>query len=146
MKSAWMSEQGKDLLTKGEYTQTIEMTEKQNVNLNLLAYKAGYSNPKEMLETMIGDLTGWGETSPCPETMRQWYADAHEESLKTYHFRFYLYNYDYNMEHLNDMLSDMNQFEEDYQNYLDESDGMITEPWERGLEVAREIYNEGGFN
>ena len=32
-----------------------------------------------------------------------------------------------------------------YQNYLDESDGMITEPWEHCLEVAREIYNEGGF-
>lgn len=65
--------------------------------------------------------------------------------MKTYHFRFYLYNYDYNMEHLNDMLSDQGQFEEDYQNYIDESEGMITESWERCLEIAKEIYREGGF-
>lgn len=145
MKNAWLTEKDNDLRTKGEYAVIAEITEKQSVNLNLLAYKAGYSSPKELLETMIGDLTGWGEASPCPEAMRQWYADAHQKTLETYYFRFYLYNYDYNMEHLNDMLSDMGQFEEDYQNYLDESDGMITEPWERCLEVAREIYNEGGF-
>lgn len=146
MKSAWLTEQAQDLQTKGKHAVIAEMTEKQAVNLNLLAYKAGYSSPKEMLETMIGDLTGWGETSPCQESMRKWYEDAHQKTLETYYFRFYLYNYDYNMEHLNDMLTDMGQFEEDYQNYLDESDGMITEPWERCLEVAREIYKEGGFN
>ena len=49
------------------------------------------------------------------------------------------------MEHLNDMLSDQGQFEEDYQNYIDESEGMITESWERCLEIAKEIYREGGF-
>lgn len=146
MKSAWLTEQANDLRTKGKHAVIAEMTEKQAVNLNLLAYKAGYSSPKELLEMMIGDLTGWGETSSCPEAMRQWYMDAHGESLETYYFRFYLYNYDYNMEHLNDMLTDMGQFEEDYQNYIDESGGMITEPWERCLEVAREIYEEGGFN
>ena len=145
MKNAWLTEQDNDLQTKGEYAVIAEMTEKQSVNLNLLAYKAGYSSSKELLETMIGDLTGWGETSHCPESMRKWYADVHQKTLETYYFRFYLYNYDYNMEHLRDMLSDQGQFEEDYQNYLDESDGMITEPWERCLEVAKEIYNAGGF-
>ena len=53
MKNAWLTEQDNDLRTKGEYAVIAEMTEKQSVNLNLLAYKAGYSSPKELLETMI---------------------------------------------------------------------------------------------
>ena len=58
MKSAWLTEQANDLRTKGKHAVIAEMTEKQSVNLNLLAYKAGYSSPKELLEMMIGDLTG----------------------------------------------------------------------------------------
>lgn len=57
-KNAWEREQEKDLVSKGRYTETVEMTEKQDINLRLMAYKAGYSSPKELLETMIGDLTG----------------------------------------------------------------------------------------
>ena len=118
MKNAWLTEQANDLRVSRSFPR---LPRALLVNLNLLAYKAGYSSPKELLDTMIGDLTGWGETSPCPESMRKWYADAHQKTLETYYFRFYLYNYDYNMEHLNDMLTDMGQFEEDYQNYIDET-------------------------
>ncbi|MBS6954897.1 MAG: hypothetical protein KH230_16900 [Enterocloster asparagiformis] len=147
MKNAWLTEQDKDLRTKGEYTADVEMTEKQAINLNLLAYKAGYSSPKELLETMIGDLTGVGETSPCPGAMRQWYAYAHEEALKTYRFRFYLYNYDYTVEHLRKMLADMNIFVTEYQEYCDTcaDEDLEGEPWERCLEVTKEICEEGGF-
>ena len=71
MKNAWLTEQDNDLRTKGEYAVIAEMTEKQSVNLNLLAYKAGYSSPKELLETMIGDLTGMGRDKPLPGVYAQ---------------------------------------------------------------------------
>lgn len=147
MKNAWLTEQANDLRTKGEHAVIAEMTEKQSVNLNLLAYKAGYSNPKEMLETMIGDLTGWGETSPCPESMRKWYEEAHQKTLETYYFRFYLYNYDYTVEHLHEMLADMNIFTTEYQGYCDicADEEREEEPWERCLEVTKEICEVGGY-
>lgn len=147
MKNALLTEQDNDLRTKGEYAVIAELTEKQAVNLNLLAYKAGYSNSKELLETIIGDLTGWGETSPCPESMRQWYAYAHEEALKTYRFRFYLYNYDYTVAQLHEMLADMNIFVAEYQEYCDTcaDEDREGEPWERCLEVTKEICEAGGY-
>lgn len=147
MKNAWLTEQANDLRTKGEHAVIAEMTEKQSVNLNLLAYKAGYSSPKELLEMMIGDLTGWGETSSSPESMRKWYTDAHQKTLETYYFRFYLYNYDYTVEHLRKMLTDMNIFVTEYQEYCDTcaDEDLEGEPWERCLEVTKEICEEGGF-
>ncbi len=145
MKSAYDREEEKDTETKGDYMVTVEMTEKQAINLSLLAYQAGYDSTAGLLEAMIRDITGWGGETGAKDDIDDWYEKTHKSMRLKNYFRFYLYNYGYNMEHLHEMLSNQGQFEEDYQNYLDESDGMITESWERCLEVVKEIYEAGGY-
>ena len=148
MENAYEHEMERDLETMGQYMAVANLTEKQDVNLRLIAYKAGYSSPSDLLATIIRDITGWGgQGSPCAELLRSWYDNAHEEAKKTYYFRFYLYNYDYEMDDLEEMLSDMNIFVSDYQKYCDKcaDEDLLDEPWERCLEVAKEILEVGGY-
>lgn len=135
----------KDLETMGECEITVDMTRKQEANLRLLAYEVGYDNPADLLNDMIRDLTGWGGNTGYTDGMDRWYEKTYKDRRLRNYFRRYLYENNYNMASLNEMIEDQKWFDIAYQGYLDDSGNMLTDSRERCLELVKEIYEAGGY-
>lgn len=133
-----------DLETMGEYEVTVAMTKKQDKELRLLAYEAGYDNPADLLNDMIRDLTGWGGNTGYTDGMNRWYKKTYSGKLLRNYFRHYLYE-NCDMDRLNEMIQTPEEFEVEYQWYLKESRNMLMDSRERCLEVVKEIYEAGGY-
>lgn len=135
----------KDLETMGECEITVDITQKQDRNLRLLAYEVGYENPEDLLSDMIRDLTGWGENTGYTDGMDRWYEKTYKNQRLQKYFRHYLYENNYNMASLNEMIEDQKWFEVAYQGYLEDSGNMLMDSRERCLELIKEIYEAGGY-
>lgn len=134
----------KDLETMGECEITVDMTQKQDRNLRLLAYEVGYENPEDLLSDMIRDLTGWGENTGYTDGMDRWCEKTYKNQRLQNYFRHYLYE-NCDMDRLNEMIQTPEEFEVEYQWYLKESRNSLTDSRERCLELVKEIYEAGGY-
>lgn len=135
----------RDLETMGECEVTVDMTRKQDSELRLLAYEAGFDNPADLLNDMIRDLTGWGGNAGYTDGMDRWYDKTYKDQRLKNYFRRYLYANHYNMASLNEMIEDQKWFEVAYQGYLEDSGNMLMDSRERCLELIKEIYEAGGY-
>lgn len=138
-----MQEQREDLATKKALEFKLELTNKQAANLELRALKAGFHSGAELLESFIGDLTGWSTNGSDEERMAdEWYERAFGMSTEFYaFFRYHCYNYEYHIDDLIESLEDEDLFDEFYQEYVDENS------WNKSLtlqskEECRKVIEE----
>lgn len=121
----------------------ISLTDKEHNNLKLLAYKAGFGNAGELLSSFVGDLTGWLHSNGSDERdlADQWYERAF--GCFIVYFRYFLFNNDYGLNEMNDMIEDAEFFEEIYKDYKDEYDGQELQSKDDCLKELREIVKVG---
>lgn len=138
-----MQEQREDLATKKALEFKLELTDKQSANLELKALKAGFRSGAELLESFIGDLTGWSTNGSDEERMAdEWYERAFGMSTEFYaFFRYHCYNYEYHVDDLIESLEDEDFFDELYEEYVNENS------WNRSItlqskEECRKVIEE----
>lgn len=131
MKGHWMlvsKEYKEDFSTKKIREDVkISLTDKEYINLKLLAYKAGFRTPGDLLSSFVGDLTGWHRNgSDESELAEMWFERTFGESEDHSNFIHYLYNNDFTLGDMTELLYDEDYFEDVYENYMDENKGKKT--------------------
>lgn len=122
----------------------INLTDKKYSNLKLMAYKAGFKSAGEFLSSFVGDLTGWQSNGSDERDLAdQWYDRAFGMSEYYENFRYYLYNYDCDLDTMKQMLDDADYFEEVYAEYKDEAGTKEIESKESCLAVLKELIDKG---
>lgn len=67
-----------DLATKSDVSMTLQLTDKQYEALLHYTFKAGLKRPEELLESFIGDLSGWHRNgSDEEEKADEWFQRAY---------------------------------------------------------------------
>lgn len=135
-----VQEQNDDLKTKGDKGVHVEMTDKEYSMMTLLALKVGFKSAGQLLESLVGDLSGWHTNgSDESDLADQWFDRAFGiwEETKSY-FRYYLFNYDINVEEL---LEDEDYFEEVYNEYLEEDENKEHDSKEECLAIIKELQD-----
>lgn len=118
----------------------LSLTNKQYSNLKLKAYQAGFKNPGDFIQSFIGDLTGWASNGSDERDLAgQWYERAHGMSDFYYYFRHFLFNYDYNLMMISELLVDEDYFEGVYDEYAEQAWGKDVQSREECLELLKEI-------
>lgn len=118
----------------------ISLTNKQHSNLKLKAYQAGFKNPGDFIQSFIGDLTGWASNGSDERDLAgQWYERAHGMSDFYYYFRHFLFNYDYNLMMISELLVDEDYFEGVYDEYAEQAWGKDVQSREECLELLKEL-------
>lgn len=120
-----------------------ELTDKQYSNLTLMALRAGLHNAKELIQSIIGDLTGWqGNGSDEEYFASLWYERTYAVTLDSFMpWRYHVYNYDYDVQELSEYPEAL---EEAYRQYGEECrcHGVDPESWEEILKVNQELLQE----
>lgn len=137
----YMQEQREDVKTvsiRGDIT--ISLTDKQYSNLKLKAYKAGFKTPGDFIQSFVSDLTGWcSNGSDERDLADQWYERAHGMSEFYYYFHYFLFNYDYNLVMMSELLVDEDYFEGVYEEYTEQAWGQNVQSREECLELLKEL-------
>lgn len=138
-----IKEQNEDLKTnKIREDLQISLTDKEFSNLKLMAYKSGFKSAGGLLSSFVGDLTGWHSNgSDERDLASQWYDRAFGMWIN--YFRYHLFNYDYDLDSIKDMLDDTNYFDEVYEEYSSENRGKHLESKEACLKLLKEIADNG---
>ena len=122
----------------------IALTDEQYSNLKLKAYKAGFKNPGDFIQSFVADLTGWcSNGSDERDLAGQWYERAYGMSEFYYFFHYFLYNYDYDLESMSEMLENDEYFNEVYDEYLEEAYGKDVQSKEECVQLLKEIVECG---
>ena len=81
-----------------------ELTEKQYSDLTLMGLHAGLHNAKELIQSIIGDLTGWQGNGSDEEYFGSlWYERTYAVTLDSFMpWRYHVYNYDYDIQELSE--------------------------------------------
>lgn len=118
-----MKQQREDFDTKKILDFKLNLTNKQASNLEIMALKAGFHSGAELLESFIGDLTGWSTNGSDEERIaEEWYERAFGMSTEYYaFFRYHCYNYGYSEDDLIWSLDDEDIFDEVYNDYVSEN-------------------------
>lgn len=108
--------QNEDYTTKKQRDMKIATTDVQDSNLTVLAYRCGFKNSDELIESLIGDLTHWHSNGSDEKLIaREWLNRAFGNSLNTmYYFREYLLEFEINID---DILNDKEKFDSAYKKY-----------------------------
>lgn len=137
----YMQEQREDVKTvsiRGDIT--ISLTDKQYSNLKLKAYKAGFKTPGDFIQSFVSDLTGWcSNGSDERDLADQWYERTHGMSEFYYYFHYFLFNYDYNLVMMSELLVDEDYFEGVYEEYTEQAWGQNVQSREECLELLKEL-------
>ncbi|KJR47384.1 hypothetical protein UF75_2228 [Desulfosporosinus sp. I2] len=122
----------------------VSLTDKEYSSLKLLAYKAGFKSAGELLSSFVGDLTDWHTNgSDESDLASEWYERAFGMSEHYTNFIHYLYNHDYTLEDIADMLEDEDYFEDVYERYIDENEGKTNQTREECINVIKELIDKG---
>ncbi|OEH86077.1 hypothetical protein BHU72_14605 [Desulfuribacillus stibiiarsenatis] len=145
MLSDYAQKQREDLNTKANREDIkISLTDKEYSNLKLMAYKAGFRDAGELISSFVGDLTGWQSNgSDERDKANEWYERAFGTSEYHSNIRHYLYDNDYSLDDMNDLLEDEDYFEEIYQAYISENSRMNNESKEQCLQTLKDIVSKG---
>ncbi len=140
-----VEEQNEDLKTKSDKGVNVEMTEKEYSNMTSLALKVGFKSVSQLLESFVGDLTGWHTNgSDESDLADQWYDRAFGIWSETYdYFRHYIYNYDIDIDAA---AEDEDYFEDVYNEYLEDYKDKDHDTKEECLAIIKELYEEGENN
>lgn len=137
----YMQEQREDVKTvsiRGDIT--ISLTDKQYSSLKLKTYKAGFKTPGDFIQSFVSDLTGWcSNGSDERDLADQWYERAHGMSGFYYYFHYFLFNYDYNLVMMSELLVDEDYFEGVYEEYTEQAWGQDVQSREECLELLKEL-------
>lgn len=138
-----VKEQNEDLKTnKVREDLQVNLTDKEYSNLKLRAYKAGFKSAGELLSSFVGDLTGWHTNGSDEKDLAdQWFERAF--GMWRGYFRYHLFNYDYDLDAMQDMLNDTDYFEEVYKEYKSENQEKDLQSKEECLKLLKEIIKEG---
>ena len=137
-----VQEQNEDIKTdKVREDLKVNLTDKEYTNLKLMAYKVGFKSPGALLSSFVGDLTGWNSNgSDEREIADSWFERAF--GMWKGYFKYHLFNYDYSLDSMKDMIEDTELFEEVYADYKAENDKDI-ESKEDCLKLLKEIVEDG---
>ncbi len=141
----FIKEQNEDLKTECVREDLkLSLTNKQYSNLKLKAYQAGFKNPGDFIQSFIGDLTGWASNGSDERDLAgQWYERAHGMSDFYYYFRHFLFNYDYNLVMISELLVDEDYFEGVYEEYAEQAWGKDVQSKEDCIQLLKEIVEAG---
>lgn len=141
----YIQEQNKDIKTNQIREDfMLSLTDKQYSNLKLKAYEAGFKNPGDFIQSFIGDLTGWASNGSDERDLAyQWYQRAHGMCYFYYYFQYFLFNYDYNLISIAELLVDEDYFEGVYEEYTEQAWGKDVQSKEDCLELLKEIVDNG---
>lgn len=120
-----------------------ELTDKQYSNLTLMALRAGLHNARELIQSFVADLTGWQRNGSDEEQFAYtWYDRAYcitTDFLMPW--RYYVYNYDYDIEQLTE---EPDRLKKAYEHYCEECKwgGVEPESWDEVLRVNQELLQE----
>ena len=121
-----------DLATKSDVSMTLQLTDKQYEALLHYTFKAGLKRPEELLESFIGDLSGWHRNgSDEEEKAGEWFQRAYGGFGGSSSFLFYLYSNRCSVSELEDIAV---TFDHDPEEVYDE------DPEEDYRETYGEIY------
>lgn len=140
-----VQEQNEDLKTDGVRDDIkVNLTDKEYSNLKLMAYKAGFDSAGKFLSSFVGDLTGWHSNGSDERDLAdQWFERAFGSREWYSHFRYHLYNNDFGIDEMKDMIEDEDWFEETYQEYLEENTGKTNQTKEECLALLKELVEKG---
>lgn len=148
MKRQWMlkaQESKEDLDTKILREDIkISLTDKEYINLKMLAYKVGFRNPGDLLSSFVSDLTGCHRNgSDESELAETWFERTFGESEDHSNFIHYLYNNDFTLGDMAELLNDEDYFEDVYEYYIDENKKKRNQTKEECKELMRELTEKG---
>lgn len=140
-----VEEQNEDLKTNRVREEIkISLTDKELNNLKLLAYKANFENVGSLLSSFVGDLTGWHSNgSDEREKADDWYERAFGMSEYYSNFRYHLFNYDYLIDDMKDLVEDADEFELTYEEYIGECYADNNQSKEECMKVLKDIIKKG---
>lgn len=122
----------------------ISLTDKELINLKLMAYKAGLSGAGQLISAFVGDLTGWHPSgSDEREIAQNWYGRTFGTSDFYSFFKFHLYDYDYSLEDMKDMLVDPEFFNNVYEDYKAESTNKKPQSHDECRQELKNIIEKG---
>lgn len=122
----------------------ISLTDKQYNILKSRAYKAGFKSPAELVTSFVADFTGWHRNGSDEEDKAdEWYNRAFGSSEYYSNFRYHLFNNDFCLDDMKDIIEDADWFEDVYQDYLAENSHMTNESKEECMEILKELVNNG---
>jgi hypothetical protein len=135
-----IQDQNEDHKTKKQRDMKIELTDVQDSNLTVLAYRCGFKNSDELIESLIGDLTHWHSNGSDEKLIaREWLNRAFGSSLNTmYYFREYLLEFEVS---IGDLLNDKDKFDNVYKEYKNTYKGRTHNSKKECSEVVKE-YKE----
>ena len=138
-------EQKEDLKTKSIREDiNLSLSDKEYSILKLRAYKAGFKDVSQLLVSFVGDLTGCFTNGSDEESKAdEWYERAFGMSGYYSNFRYHLFNNDFSLEDMKDMIEDEDWFEDTYQDYLAENSHMTNETKDICLATLKEIVEKG---
>lgn len=114
------------------------------MNLKLLSYKAGFRNAGDFLASFVGDLTCWHSNgSDERDKADDWYERAFGMSKYYSNFRYHLFDYDYCIDDMKEMIEDNDFFEDAYESYVAENSGKTNLNRDECREVLAEIISAG---
>lgn len=122
----------------------LSLTNKQYINLKLMAYKAGFLNAGDLLQSFVSDLTCWQSNgSDEKECAAAWYERAHGDWNYRCFFQYYLYNHDFDLDEMQELLEDQDLFDETYDEYKEDAWGVEIQSKEQCLELLKNIIATG---
>lgn len=138
-----VKQQNEDLKTdKVREDLKVTLTNKEYINLKLMAFKAGFKNEGDLLASFVGDLTGWQSNGSDERYLAaQWYDRAF--GMWMGYFRHHLFNYDYDLDRMQDMIDDNDFFDQVYEEYKSESYGKELESKEDCMKLLKDIIDGG---
>ncbi len=133
-----MNEETEDLKSKGDQVVEVKITNNQYKRINELALEGGFMNIGELLESFVGDLTGWHSNGSDERRLAcEWYDRAFYELKETYlSFRYYVYYMDLCIE---DLLEYEDFFERVYSEYLEDDKNKSHDSKEECLAMLKEM-------
>lgn len=141
----YVQEQNKDVETNRVRKEfRISLTDKQYSNSKLMAFKAGFKNTGDFLQSFIADLTGWSSNGSDERDLAgQWYERVFGMSEFNYYFNYFLFNYDYDLDSMSEMLENDEYLSEVYDEYLEEANGKEVQSKEDCIQLLNEIIKCG---
>lgn len=122
----------------------ISLTDKQYSNSKLMAFKAGFKNTGDFLQSFIADLTGWSSNGSDERDLAdQWYQRAHGMSESYYYFQYFLFNCDYDLVMMAELMEKDEYFSEVYDDYIMEANGKDVQSKEDCIQLLKEIVETG---
>lgn len=122
----------------------VSLTDKQYINLKLKAYKVGFENVGDFIQSFVSDLTGWQSNgSDERDCASAWYLRAHGDLTAQHYFQYFLYNHDFDLDEMQELLNDQDLFDETYDEYKEEAWGVEIQSKEQCLELLKNIIKTG---